>query len=110
MNIEQNVIEKLRQLPLEKQQELLDFAEFLSQKNIPKPNLQSVKGLCADLKVDITKEDIDQIRLDFMDSLANKYQVSQAEKSLKDLLQEMPDLGEDADFIHVRDSARQISL
>ena len=62
MNIEQNVIKKLRQLPLEKQQELLDFAEFLYQKNTIKPKLQSIKGLCAALKIDITKEDIDGAR------------------------------------------------
>ncbi len=58
MNIEQNVIQKLRQLPIEKQQELLDFAEFLYQKDALKPKLQSIKGLCADLKIDITKEDL----------------------------------------------------
>ena len=62
MNIEQNVIQKLRQLPIEKQQELLDFAEFLYQKEATKPKLQSIKGLCADLKIDITKEDIDRAR------------------------------------------------
>ena len=62
MNIEQSVIEKLRQLPIEKQQELLDFAEFLYQKNTTKPKLQSIKGLCVDLKIDITKEDIDRDR------------------------------------------------
>ena len=62
MNIEQSVIEKFRQLSIEKQQELLDFAEFLSQKEATKPKLQSIKGLCADLKIDITKEDIDRAR------------------------------------------------
>ena len=62
MNIEQTVIEKLRQLPLEKQQEILDFAEFLSQKIATKPKLQSIKGLCADLAVDITVEEIDRAR------------------------------------------------
>ncbi|ELS01803.1 Protein of unknown function (DUF2281) [Xenococcus sp. PCC 7305] len=76
MDIEKNVIEKLRQLPLEKQRELLDFAEFLSQQNVNKPNSQSIKDLSNELKVDTTKADIDQIRLDFMDSLANKYQAS----------------------------------
>jgi hypothetical protein len=29
MNIEQAVLEKLRQLPVDKQQEILDFAEFI---------------------------------------------------------------------------------
>lgn len=32
MKIEQMVLEKLRSLPLEKQQEVLDFVEFLEQK------------------------------------------------------------------------------
>ena len=62
MNIEQSVIQKLRQLPIEKQQELLNFAEFLYQKNTTKPKLQSIKGLCADFKIDIAKEDIDRAR------------------------------------------------
>ncbi|MBD2774803.1 DUF2281 domain-containing protein [Iningainema tapete] len=62
MNIEQAVLEKLRQLPVDKQQELLNFAEFLSQKNTSKTPLRSVRGLCADLAVDITEEDITQAR------------------------------------------------
>ncbi|MEH2086970.1 hypothetical protein [Nostoc sp.] len=62
MNIEQAVLERLRQLPIEKQQQLLDFAEFLSQKTTPKTPLLSVRGLCADLKVDITQEEIAQAR------------------------------------------------
>jgi hypothetical protein len=62
MNIEQAVLEKLRQLPVDKQQELLNFAEFLHQKNTPKTPLRSVRGLCADLKIDITEEDIAQAR------------------------------------------------
>ena len=62
MNIEQNVIDKLRKLPREKQQELLDFAEFLTQKNAIKPKLKTIKGLCTDLKIDITEEDIAEAR------------------------------------------------
>jgi hypothetical protein len=62
MNIEQAVLERLRQLPVDKQQQLLDFAEFLSQKTTPKTPLRTVRGLCADLKVDITEEDIAQAR------------------------------------------------
>ncbi|MEH2251683.1 DUF2281 domain-containing protein [Nostoc sp.] len=58
MNIEQVVLEKLRQLPIDKQQELLNFAEFLYQKNTPKTPLCSVSGLCVDLAMDITEEDI----------------------------------------------------
>ncbi len=62
MNLEQAVLDKLRALPPERQQEVLDFAEFLQQKTIVKRQLKSVKGLCADLKVDITEEDIAQAR------------------------------------------------
>jgi Protein of unknown function (DUF2281) len=62
MNIEQAVLEKLRQLPVDKQQELLNFAEFLYQNNTPKAPLRSIRGLCDDLKVDITEEDITQAR------------------------------------------------
>ena len=62
MNLEQALLENLRALPPDKQQEVLDFAEFLQQKNRPKKPLKSVKGLCADLKVDITEEDIAQAR------------------------------------------------
>ena len=32
MNIEQAVVEKLRIMPVDKQQEVLDFVEFLEQK------------------------------------------------------------------------------
>jgi hypothetical protein len=60
MNIEQSVLEKLRHLPVDKQQQLLDFAEFLSQKMTLKTPLQNVRGLCTDLKVDIGEEDIFQ--------------------------------------------------
>lgn len=62
MNLEQAVLEKLRTLTPDKQQEVLDFAEFLNQKQPPKRPLKSVKGLWADLKVDITEEDIAQAR------------------------------------------------
>ncbi|NDJ22214.1 DUF2281 domain-containing protein [Nostoc sp. B(2019)] len=62
MNIEQAVLERLRHLPIDKQQQLLDFAEFLYQKTTPKNSLRTVRGLCADLKVDITEEDIAQAR------------------------------------------------
>jgi hypothetical protein len=62
VNIEQAVLEKLRQLPVEKQQEVLNFAEFLHQKITPKPPLRGVKGLWSSLDIDITEEDIAQAR------------------------------------------------
>lgn len=69
MNIEQAVLEKLRQLPVDKQQEVLDFAEFIHQKFTPKPiSRRSVKGLWAGLDIDITEEDIAQARKDMWEN------------------------------------------
>lgn len=62
MIVEQLVIKKIRHLPLDKQQEVLDFVEFLEYKAMPKQPRQSVKGLWADLNVEIDEEDIAEIR------------------------------------------------
>ena len=62
MNLEQAVLDKLRELPPERQQEVLDFAEFLQQKSIVKRPLKSVKGMWSHLDIDITEEDIAQAR------------------------------------------------
>ena len=62
VNIEQAVVEKLRVLPVEKQREVLDFAEFLQRKSVPRPPRRSLKGLWADLKIDLTEADIAEVR------------------------------------------------
>ena len=63
MTIEQQVLEKLRDLPAEKQKEVLDFVDFLKAKNGgPKKPLRSLRGLWADLNIHITEEDIAQAR------------------------------------------------
>ena len=62
MSIEQAILENLRVLPPEKQQEVLDFVEFIKTKSRPKVARRSIKGLCADLGVHITEEDIAQAR------------------------------------------------
>lgn len=62
MNLEQAVLDKLRALPPDRQQEVLDFAEFLQQKLTVKKPLKSVKGMWANLEMDITEEDIAQAR------------------------------------------------
>ena len=62
MNLEQAVLDKLRALPPERQQEVLDFAEFLQQKTMAKRPLKSVKGLWANLDMDITEEEITEAR------------------------------------------------
>lgn len=55
MSMEEMILEKLRGLPPEKQQEVLDFTQFLEHKSAPSHPLRSLKGLWADLGVQITK-------------------------------------------------------
>lgn len=43
MSIEQAVLKNLRELPVEKQQEILDFSEFLRQKMAAKPERRMPK-------------------------------------------------------------------
>lgn len=62
MTIETDVIEKLKSLPPDKQQQVLDFVEFLQQKSTPKRPRRSLKGLWADLDIDITEADIEEVR------------------------------------------------
>jgi hypothetical protein len=63
MTIEEQVLEKLRDLPPEKQKEVLDFVDFLKEKNGgPKKPLRRLRGLWADLNINITEEDIAQAR------------------------------------------------
>jgi hypothetical protein len=63
-NTQRVVLEKLHLLPPEKQHELLDFAEFLVQKNRPKRKRRSIEGLCADLDINLTEADIAEARRD----------------------------------------------
>ncbi|MGK7926280.1 MAG: DUF2281 domain-containing protein [Spirulina sp.] len=62
MTLEQAVLETLQELPPDKQQEVLDFAQYLRQKVTPKHPRHSLKGLCADLNIHITEEDIAEAR------------------------------------------------
>jgi hypothetical protein len=62
MTIEQQVLEKLRDLAPEKQKEVLDFMEHLREKNRTKKNRRSLLGLWADLNFHVTKEDIAEAR------------------------------------------------
>ena len=61
-SIEEAVIEKLRELPADKQQEVLDFVSFLETKALPRPKLKSMRGLWKDLGISISEEDIAEAR------------------------------------------------
>ena len=62
MTIEQQVLEKLRDLPPEKQKEVLNFVAQLKEQADHKTPRRSLLGLWADLNTNITKEDIAQAR------------------------------------------------
>ncbi|HWQ13121.1 MAG TPA: DUF2281 domain-containing protein [Roseiflexaceae bacterium] len=62
MTIAEQVVEKLRMLPPEKQQEVLDFVEFLEQRGLSKRPRRSLLGICAEPGFDITEEDIAEAR------------------------------------------------
>ncbi len=61
-NIKQAVVDIIEVLPPEKRQELLNFAEFLHSKNMLQQPRRSLKGLWADLDIDLTDEDIAEAR------------------------------------------------
>ena len=60
MSIEQAIIEAVRTLPAEKQQEVLRHATRLREETAPKKPFKSVKGLWADLGISLSAEDIEE--------------------------------------------------
>jgi hypothetical protein len=60
MTVEQQVLEKLRELPLQKQEEVLVYISRLQEKT-RRPR-RSLAGLWADLGVKVSEEDISQAR------------------------------------------------
>ena len=62
MTIEEQVLQKLRNLPPEKQKEVLGFVDSLNEKNGTTERRRSLRGLWKDLNIQITEEDITQAR------------------------------------------------
>lgn len=62
MTVEETVLENVRRLSAERKQEVLDFAEFLLQKDSPKKPRRSLKGALAHLNIQVTDEDIRESR------------------------------------------------
>jgi hypothetical protein len=62
MSVEQSLIEAVRALPPDKQQELLEHANQLRQQAEPKKPLKSIWGLWADLGISLSAEEIDEAR------------------------------------------------
>ena len=64
MPLEQAILEAVRALPAEKQQEVLDHAAKLREEAGKKRPFKSVKGLWADLDISLSPEEIDENRRD----------------------------------------------
>ena len=56
--IEETLIAVIKTLPTEKQQALLEFAEFLQAKASPKAPSKSIKGLWANADINLTEEEL----------------------------------------------------
>ncbi len=62
MTFEEKLLGKVRELPPEKQKEVLEFADSLKLQESGKKPLRSMEGLWADLDIRITEEDIAEAR------------------------------------------------
>ncbi|MFN9062395.1 MAG: DUF2281 domain-containing protein, partial [Pseudanabaena sp.] len=56
--IEETLIAVIKTLPTEKQQALLEFAEFLQAKTASKAPSKSIKGLWANVNINLTEEEL----------------------------------------------------
>ena len=62
MSVEDAILERVRTLPPEKREEVLRFAVSLSEPRETRAPLRSPRGLWADFDVDISEEDIAELR------------------------------------------------
>jgi hypothetical protein len=62
MTIEEMVLQKLRELSPDKKKEVLEFAESLANQSGTRKPLRSLRGLWADLGIEITEQDIAEAR------------------------------------------------
>ncbi len=60
MSVEESIIEAVRALPAEKQQEILSYANRLREETAVKRPSKSIKGLWADLGISLSAEEIDE--------------------------------------------------
>lgn len=62
MSVEQAILEAVRTLPLDKQQEILSHATRLRDQTAPKMPFQSIKGILAGRGISVSADDIDEAR------------------------------------------------
>lgn len=64
MEIAAQIAKKLHGLPAEKQREVLDFVDFLSQRRALSRHRRDPGGMWADLGIDVSEGEIDDARKD----------------------------------------------
>jgi len=64
MSLEQAILEAVRALPAEKQQEILSHAARLRDESVRKKPFKSVRGLWADLGVSLSADEIERNQRD----------------------------------------------
>jgi len=62
MSVQEAILEKMRELPPDRQEEFLKLAAFLRSGSGNAVPLKDMRGLCADLGVSISEEDIAEAR------------------------------------------------
>jgi hypothetical protein len=63
MTLEQAILDAVRALPADKQQEVLDHVKHLrDESSQPRKPRKNGRGLWADLNIDLSAEDIDEAR------------------------------------------------
>jgi hypothetical protein len=80
MTIEETIAEKVRALPPERRQEVLDFVEFLQQRAgaTGKRPRKSAKGLWAAFGVDITEEELAEARRELWGGFPREFPMDSA--------------------------------
>jgi len=72
MTLEESVLQNLRELSPDQRQAVLDFTQFLrSKSSVPRPD-QRLKGLWADLNIDVSEKDISAARQDMWSDFPRK--------------------------------------
>ena len=69
ITLEQQILGSIRSLPIQQQHEVLNFAQFLHQTLALLPPRRSLKGLGADLKIQITEADLSEARQEMWGNL-----------------------------------------